>query len=160
MREHDGWHGEGFVVNPDDVFVVFGLVDGLISREIEREVSLNAVVVDLSHSGEPVVVGVEGVKSFVVVDDADRAFVCDVRFAVYGYRSRRFKEIFFAVKSISERAVLVLPSGMTPFASGEMRSNEISIENSPHLPFVNPFACAFPLRKSFSILYSLCLVLR
>ena len=111
VREHYGRHRERFVVNPNDVFVVLMLVDGLIASEVESKVFLFAVRVDLTHSGEPVVVSVERIVSFVVVDDTHRAFVGGVHLAVEGYRAACFEEVLFAVQSVFERAVLISCKG-------------------------------------------------
>lgn len=101
----------------------------MIAREVESKVSLGAVVVDLSHRGEPIVVRVEGIEALVVVDDTHGTLVGGVDFAVDGDSARCLEKVLFAVQSVDEVAFLSLPRGITPFASGEMRSKFISIVN-------------------------------
>ncbi len=111
VREYDGRHREGFVVNPNHVLVVLALVNGLIAREVESKISLGAVVVDLSHRGEPIVVRVEGIEALVVVDDTHGTLVGGVDFAVDGDSARCLEKVLFTVQSVDKVAFFVLAEG-------------------------------------------------
>ena len=108
MLEHNGRHREGLVFNPNDVFVVVFLVNGLVSCQVESKIFLFAIHIDCAHGGEPVVVSAEGIISFVVVDDANRVFVGVVSFTIDGDMTGGFEKVLFTVQRIFEIAFLVL----------------------------------------------------